>query len=81
MIKTIHPKGVELLVRGIVGQARRDFLESSPGSETRKEVERFFLSHHFGVMTGLDGHEVLKQLNAEYEKNPKKRRKRDDDLW
>lgn len=75
MNKTIHPKGAELLVRGIVAQARRDYFDSSPGTCTRQEVERFFLSHHFGILTGLDGHEVLKQLHAEYEKKRRKRRK------
>lgn len=74
MNRTIHPKGVEYLVQAIVGQARRDYLDSKPDSESRKEVERFFLSRHFAILTGLDGQVVLKRLQAEYY-NKQRRRK------
>lgn len=76
MNKTIHPKGAEYLVRAIVGQARRDYLDSKPESESRKEVERFFLSGYFEVLTGLEGRNVLKRLQAEYDEMQRKGRKK-----
>lgn len=75
MNKTIHPKGVEYLVHAIVAQASRDFFDSKPDSESRKEVERFFLSRHFSMLTGLDGKIVLKNLQEEYNRKHQKRRK------
>lgn len=74
MNKAIHPKGVEYLVQAILEQASRDFFDSKPGSESRKEVERFFLSDHFAILTGLEGQVVLKRLQAEYYKKQQKRR-------
>lgn len=76
MNRTIHPKGVEYLVQAIVAQARRDYLDSKPGSESRKEVERFFLSDHFAILTGLEGRDVLKLLQAEYDEKQRKGRKK-----
>lgn len=66
MKRMIHPKGAENLVQAIVGQASRDFYDSKPGSESRKEVERFFLSDYFATLTGLDGAVVLKRLQEDY---------------
>lgn len=60
--RTIHPKGAENLVKGILAQASRDFLHSQPGSVERKEVERFFRSSYFALLTNLDGKAALKQL-------------------
>lgn len=74
MNKTIHPKGAENLVQAIVTQARRDYLDSKPGSESRKEVEKFFLSDHFAILTGLEGRDVLKHLQSLYDMMHRRRR-------
>lgn len=66
--RTIHPRGVELLIQGIVTQARLDYMSSKPFSVERQEVERFFRSRHFALLTGQDGRVVLKHLEKQYQK-------------
>lgn len=73
-IKKIHPKGAEYLVKAILGQARRDYFDSKPGSESRKEVERFFHSSYFENMAGIEGGIALKQLQAEYDAKQKNKK-------
>lgn len=73
--KTIHPKGVFNLVNGILAQASRDFFSSKPDSSERREVERFFRSRYFALLTGLDGKAALKQLQIQ-DSNRKKQKRR-----
>ena len=61
--KPIDPDGARLLVTGIVEQAVIDFHGSKPCSVERQEVERFFRSHYFTTLTGLNGRVILKKLN------------------
>lgn len=73
--RTIHPKGVENLVKAILAQASHDFFESKPFTTERKEVERFFRSSYFALLTNLDGKAALKRLQN-LENNKKKRIRR-----
>lgn len=60
--KTLDPDGAQMLVSGIVQQAMLDFHSSQPFSTERREVERFFRSHYFETITGLNGRAILKKL-------------------
>ena len=71
-IKTIHEQGAINLVEGIVDRAVKDFMVTTPDSEARKEVERFFLSDYFEALTGLNGSEFLEQLRKRYNEKHKK---------
>ena len=67
---------LEKLVTAIVGQAAKDFRracsvlsrwpDSIRANEQMKEVSSFFRSEWFTVLTGMDGREVLEQLQDEY---------------
>lgn len=69
----VHPKGLDNLVRGICAQAKADIAKYPPGSLPRYDAERFFRSDYFAVLTGLDGHAILRDL-----KRKNKRRKKPD---
>lgn len=74
-IKTINEQGAINLVEGIVDRAVKDFMVTTPDSEARKEVGRFFLSDYFEALTGLNGSEFLEQLRKRYNEKKKKTRK------
>lgn len=74
MSKDICDEGAINLVQAIVRHASNDVLRSAPGSEVRKDAERFFLSRWFEVLTmGLDGKVALRDLQAEYDRKHKKK--------
>lgn len=64
----IDQQGAVRLIEALVKQAAWDVMHSKPGSDTRNKTERFFLSKHFSVLTGLDGKSILTRLQAMYDK-------------
>ena len=73
----LHPVGVQNLIRGIVYQAKKDFLNSQPDSVLHEETKQFFLSDYFTNMTGLSGEPILRDLQAAYDKKRQKKHRRD----
>jgi len=74
-LKTITDQGAVNLIEAIVDRTVKDFMVTSPGSESRKIIEQDILSEHFEALTGLKGSELLKHLQAEYYKKHQKSRK------
>ena len=70
--KTINEQGAINLVQGIVDRAVKDFMVTKPGTYQRQEVEEFFLSDHFEMLTGTNGSGILEQLRKQYEEKQKK---------
>ena len=74
MAVEICPEGAANLIRGIVKQAQRDFLNSAPNSALHQECEQFFLHPGFTKLTGLDGKMILNILEKAYAKTRKGRK-------
>ena len=74
-MKTLNDQGAINLVEAIVDRTVKDFMATTPGSDSRKFIEFEILSPHFEALTGLKGSELLKKLNEEYDKKRKKARK------
>lgn len=66
--RDIHPDGYAQLIEGIVQQAKKDMMASSPGTEMWKDVKNFFLSDYFRELMDLDGEVLYRQLLKEYYK-------------
>lgn len=71
----ICPEGAINLIRGIVKQAIRDFLNTPPESRLHLESEHFFLHPGFEKLTGMDGKRLLQVLDREYEKTKRGKKK------
>jgi len=74
-IRTICDQGAINLAEAIVDRAVKDFMNSKPGSKEREEIEEFFLSDYFELITGANGSAFLKKLQDEYNKKHSKARK------
>ena len=71
--RDLDPQGVDNLVEAIVSRAITDYMHVSESSGLRQDAARFFLSTWFEQLTGFSGKDVLKKLQADYErKHPKK---------
>lgn len=71
--RDIDPQGAEYLVQGIVERAINDYMQATESSGLRTDAAAFFLSPWFEQLTGFSGKDVLKKLQADYErKHPKK---------
>lgn len=68
----LDPQGVDNLIQAIVDCAINDFMHAPPSSEYRRDAERFFLSEWFEQLTGFNGKDVLKKLQADYDRKHKK---------
>lgn len=73
MVNDICEEGALALVQAIVRQAKTDFMHSAPSSEVHKEATRFFQSRWFEALTSLNGKELLRDLQAEYDMKHKKK--------
>lgn len=80
-MKTLTDQGAINLIEAIVDQTVKDFMKTTPGSDSRKLIERDILSEHFEALTGLKGSELLKHLQEKYYKKHMKpgKGKRNDD--
>ncbi len=74
-MKTINDQGAINLVEAIVDRTAKDFMITTPGSDSRKKIEKEILSEHFEALTGLNGSALLKSLQEQYDKKHKKARK------
>ena len=74
-VKTIDDQGAINLIEAIVERTVKDFMATTPGSDSRKFIEKEILSEHFEAMTGLNGRTFLKKLREDYDKKHKKTRK------
>ena len=74
-LKDLDTIGAENLVNAIIRQAKTDYMHGKPDSELHKDAERFFKSKYFEVISGLDGHAVLRDLKEAYDKKHQKKRK------
>jgi hypothetical protein len=74
-IKTIHDQGAMNLIEAVVDQTVKDFMKTTPGSDSRKKIEVEILSDHFEALTGLKGSELLKHLQEKYNQKHQKTRK------
>ena len=72
----IDQDGAQTLVQEMVRAASWDVMHSPPGSRVRLDAEIFFRSDWFEKLTGLNGKQILQELQAEYDKKhpPKERR-------
>ena len=70
--KTINDQGVAYLVEAIVDRTVKDFMVTTPGSDSRKLIEKEILSEHFEALTGISGNALLKQLQEQYEQKRRK---------
>lgn len=74
-IKAINDQGALDLIEAVIDLTVRDFMVTTPQSESRKEIEREILSDHFEALTGLNGPAFLKHLEEQYAKKKQKARK------
>lgn len=74
-IKTINDQGALDLIGAVIDLTVRDFMETTPQSESRKQIENDILSEHFEALTGLNGPAFLKHLEEQYAKKKQKARK------
>jgi len=75
MKRYVDAEGQELLCRAIVVQAAKDYraalkaLKKNPGSATAKdtvrEVERFFQSEYYELLTDVNGEYLIRKLREE----------------
>ena len=82
----LDDRGAKNLSIGIVKQSVRDWrdarriLKKNPNNINAQgvviECKKFFLSAHFGVLTGLDGKEFLSRLYEKYGYDDLKERRR-----
>lgn len=72
----ICQQGAQNLLEAMIRQAAWDVMHNKPGSYIRIDAEIFFSSAWFEALTGFDGKQILKKLQAEYDKKhpPKERR-------
>lgn len=69
----VNPKGFDNLVTAICWQAKKDFLENPPGHWLREDAKRFFLSDEFAQLSQLDGENIVKRLELQYQRKVKRR--------
>ena len=55
----------ENLAQAIILQAVKDYRNCSSGSSAEKELEKFFRSEWFGILTALDGELLIQKLREE----------------
>ena len=70
--RTINDEGAIRLVEAIVDRTVTDFMVTTTGNDSRRNIEREILSDHFEALTGLKGSELLKKLNEKYDKKHRK---------
>lgn len=70
--KDIDPQGAENLVQAIVNRAITDYMHAPESSGLRQDAAKFFLSEWFEQLTGFNGKDVLKKLQADYDRKHKK---------
>ena len=74
----LNTDGCLALVKAIIDRAKHDFMRTTPGTDARKQLEKFFLSEHFEGLTGFEGKSTLIRLRKEYDKKHAKDKKKDD---
>lgn len=69
---SITEEGYANLIAAIVHRASADVLGYAPGTPYRASAEEFFLSDHFGALTGLEGEPILRNLQKSYKQRHSK---------
>lgn len=71
----LHPAGCSALIRGVIDQAKREYMSWPPDCRRHTDAEKFFDSAHFERLSGADAEIVLRELEEKYRRKHKKRLK------